>query len=111
MTKSAGETAVILTPQRVTIILNKPQVVPVSHVNDSIQIKRVTQCMGNHDRFGPRRNCLLQAIYSDVVREQINVQKDGGQLVLDDRIDRRRETGGHGNDFVTGPELAFAQAG
>jgi hypothetical protein len=46
----------------------------------------------------------------DVEGRDLDVDENGNQAVLDDRVDGGRKAGGEGDDFVAGLELAVAEA-
>ena len=47
----------------------------------------------------------------DVVGRDLDVDEDGNEVVLDDRIDGGREAGGDGDDLVARLQLPVARAG
>ena len=93
-------------PERVAAVFHEPQVVPLAEVGDRGTVERITERMGEHHR--PRLVALgrLEAIHVDVIGGlcfwMLDVNEHGHAVVLQDRVDRRRETRGHGDHLVAG---------
>jgi hypothetical protein len=65
--------------------------------------------VGHHDGAGLGTDGLSQPIRDGVVGAELDVDDNGGQAVLNDRVDRRWEAGGNGQDLVAAFEGALAQ--
>jgi hypothetical protein len=63
----------------------------------------------HHNGLGLGADGLTQTVGDRIVRAEFDVDDDGTQAVLDDRVDRRREAGGDSEYLVTGLQCATAE--
>ena len=94
----------------VAAVLDQPEVVLRGERGDGAQVERVAQRVRDHDGPRPRREGRLELATVEVVGRQVDVDEDGHQPVLDDRVDRGREAGGGGDDLVAGLQPARRRA-
>src|SRR6185312_2991658 len=74
-----------------------------------VDIKDISQGMGDEDGLCSLAVRSFELGYIDLVSRNCNVHKHGHKPVLKNRIERCRESGSNGDDFVTRPEAALAE--
>jgi hypothetical protein len=94
----------------VAIILDQPEGVRRTKVQHSVDVERIPESVGNHDRFGPRAEGLGQLIRVDVVGERVDVDEYRHHSVLDDWCHRGREPCGDRDHLVARSDAAITEA-
>ncbi len=92
--------AVVGRPERVAGVLDEPQAVLLAERLHGVEVERVAQGVGHHDRSRPRADGLAQGGRDGVVGAQLDIDQDRLEAVLDDRVDRGREAHRDGEDLV-----------
>jgi len=107
--ETARSFAVVRRAERVTRVLNQPQAVFVAQLLHRVEIERVAQRVRHHDRprLGP--DSLAKPLWDGVVGAQLDVDDDGSQPVLDDRVDGGWKPGGHRQHLLTGPQRPLSE--
>ena len=78
---------------------------------DCVQIEGVAQSMSHHDCPSLRPHGLAEHLRNRVVRSEFNVDDDGLQAILQNRIDRCGETHRDREYFVTGLQRTLPKFG
>lgn len=85
----------------VTVVLDKPEVVPAAKFQHGAEVKGVAQRMGDHHGLSLAGHVGgLELLGADIAGRRIVVDEDGDGAELNDRRDGGGETGGDGDDFV-----------
>lgn len=95
--------------QRVTVILDEPEVVLVTKILNRLEVEWVTERMRNHDGLRLVRERRLKLRHIDVVLRDRHIDKDRHSTVVDNRRDRRRKTGCHRDDLITAADTALTE--
>ena len=95
----------------VAAVLDQHQLVAAAERLDGLEIERVAQRVGDHDRARARREGVLQLVDVDVVARQLDVDEHGHEAVLHDRIDRRGKAGRDRDHLVARTQPALPHAG
>ena len=94
---------------RVTGVLNNPEVVLLGYLHHGGHVEGIAQRVCNHDGFGARRNRLLEQGYINVVSGNVRVQKHRNQAVLHDGVHGGGESFSSRNHLITGHQAALSQ--
>ena len=97
--------------ERVAAVFDQPQVVLLAESRDRVEIEDVAEGVGDHDGLDPGTVGLLKERGVDLEAGDSDVEEDGHEAVLEDRVDRSREARGDGDDLIAGLELAVAKLG
>ena len=95
--------------KRITVVLDEPEVVLVTEILDSLEVERIAERMRDHDSLRLVRERSLKLRHIDVVLRDRHIDKDRHCSVVDNRRDRRRETGCHRDDLIPAADAAFAE--
>lgn len=95
--------------KRITVVLDEPEVVLVTEILDSLEVERIAERMRDHDSLRLVRERSLKLRHIDVVLRDRHIDKDRHCSVVDNRRDRRRETGCHRDDLIPTTDAAFAE--
>ena len=93
----------------IAAILDQPEIVFGGQLHDGIEIEWIAESVRQHDGPGAIGDSRLQLGGVDVVSRNLHVNKDRDKPVLNNGIDSRGESGGYGDHFVSGRELAVAE--
>ena len=108
----ARELAVVAAAERVAVVLNQPEVVPFAKFQGGGEVEGIAQRMGHHHGLGLAGDVRgFELVGAAVERGRVVVDEHRHAALLEDRGDGGGETGGAGDDFVAGPQLAVAQLG
>ena len=91
--------------QGIAVILYQPEVVLLTERLNTCQIKRISQCMSNHDRLRFFRQCRFQFGYIDIILRNRYVYKHRHSAILQNRGDCSRETTCNGDDLISSFDL------
>ncbi len=109
--ESADQLAVVGRAEGVAAILDQPELVFPAQRGNHIQVVGIAQGMGQHDCTGLRTDRGFDLGGVDVVGAEFDIDENGNCAELQDGVDRGRETGGYGDDFISGLDRALAEAG
>ena len=101
----------VLGAQGVAVVLHQPQLVLVAERLHFLQVKGVSQGMGDHHRLGLIAESRFQFAHIDVILRNCDIHKNGDRAVLQGRGHGGGEAAGHGNDLVALLDLTPAQLG
>ena len=79
---------------------------PIANGADGDDVEGVAERVGDHDGARARRDRRFDRGRLDVVCGDLRVDEHRHHVGLEDRIDRRGEAGGAGDDFIARPQLA-----
>ncbi len=96
--------------ERVAAVLDQPQTVALAERRDGIEVERIAQRVGHHHRPRAIAHRRLQPLNVDVVLGQGDVDEDGHEPVLQDRVDGGWEAGRDRDHLVARAQPPIAQA-
>ena len=96
--------ALVSRPQRVAAVLDQPELVALCKGGHGIQVEWIAERVGHHDGRGALAQRILQPGDVDVVGGHCDVHEDRDQAILDDRVQRGRESGRDGDHLIAGLE-------
>lgn len=95
--------------KRIAVVLDEPEVMLVTEILDSLEVKRIAECMRDHDGLRLVRKRRLELRHIDVVLRDCHIDEDRHSAVVDNRRDRRRETGCHRDDLIPAADATLAE--
>ena len=108
----AGEFPVVAAAQRVAVVLDEPEMVFSAKVHCGGEVKRIAQRVRHHHGLGlAGHERGFELVGAAVERGRVVVNEHRHAALLQNRRDGRRKTGGAGDDFVPGAQLAVAELG
>ena len=99
----------VFRPKRIAVILHQPQTMLFTEFTDCFQVKRIAQCMCDHNRLRPLGQRLLQHRHIDIILWNCYIHKHRHRSILNDRSHRCRKSCRHRNDFITTPDRPLSQ--
>ena len=97
------------TTKCIAVILHQPQIILIAECTNRSQIKRVTQCMCDHNRLRLLAACRFQLRNINVVLWNCYIDKHRHRAILKNRRNCCRKSCGYGDDFITSLDTAFAK--
>ena len=91
----------------VAVVLDEPEVVLFHEIHYGIKMEGNPHRVSHHDGFCLRTNGRNKSFGNSGIIAEVDIYKDGNQLVLYNRIQRRGETTGSSNDFIAGFEASI----
>ena len=86
----------------IAAVLDHPEIVLRCQFHDGIDVKRVAECVRQHDGSGALGDCRFKLSYIYVVSWNLNVDEDWDEPVLNNRIDGGGKSSSYGDDLVSG---------
>ena len=80
-----GQTAVIPGAERVAVVLDEPQVVPVAELLHRRKVERIAQRMRQHHCPGPSAQGSFQTRRIHIRRRSLHIHKNRNRSILEDR--------------------------
>ena len=93
----------------IAAVLNQPEVMFGSESRNRIEVERIPQRVRKNNCLRPRRNRRLQLRNIDVICRKLHIHEDRHKPVLENRIDGRGKSSGHGDNFIARPKPAIAK--
>ena len=84
--------AVVRRAERVAAVFDQPEIVLAREVGDRVQVERIAERVGDHDGARAVGQGRFELRHVDVIRRQFHVDEDRDAAVLNDRVDRGRES-------------------
>ena len=95
--------------ERITVILNQPQIMLIAELLNCLKIKRISQSMSHHNGLGLLGISLLKKLSFNTVARNIHIQKYRHAAILNDRIYRRRKARSNSDHFITRTYSPFTE--
>ncbi len=105
----SNQSSVICRSDRVTAVFDQPEVMFFCERRHGREVKGVAQRMGEDHQPRAGAECRFQLRDIGVVRARCNVDEYRYQSVLNQRVDRGRESCCHGDRFVAGLQSSVSE--
>ena len=109
MTEGACEASPIQGAQRVAVVLDEPEPMPLAYGDDSCDVEWVPQGVGKHHTPGAGTHGPIQSLHVHVGRTRQHVDEDGHQAELQEGRNGRREAARERDHLVTAHEATVAK--
>src|SRR5208283_1288516 len=92
ITEGADVPSLIGRTERIAAVFDQPEIMPAGKSSDCIEIKDVSQSMGDEHGLCPVASCCFKLAHVDLIFWNSNVHEYRVQAILKNRVPRCRET-------------------
>ena len=107
--EAPGRSAPVSGTQGVAVVLDQPEVVRFGEPCDGIDIKRISEGVGDHNRPSFVPESLVKHAHVDVVSREFDINKHRDEPVLNYRVEGGGKTGCDSYYFIAWPQRPVTQ--